>query len=214
VQRVHAVAYVEARYGIAEPFVLTVGDLQPRKNQAGLVRAFAALVRNFPQLPHRLVIAGKDKWQGSQVMKAIRAAGIQDRVHLPGFVSDEDLLYLYNACDLFVFPSFYEGFGLPVLEAMACNRAVACSNASALPEVADGAAIFFDPHRPDEITRALRDLLLDSELRARMERLGSQRAAHFSWEKTARRTLEVYNEVGRVSRESNLQSRATSMSHS
>src|SRR4030095_13730016 len=106
-----------------------------------------------------------------------------------------DLLQLYNACDVFVFPSFYEGFGLPALEAMACGRSVVCSHTSALPEVVDGAAILFDPYAVDEIVRALADLLLDSELRARMGRLGLQRAAHFSWQKTAQRTLEVFHEV-------------------
>jgi len=94
-----------------------------------------------------------------------------------------------------VFPSFYEGFGLPALEAMACGRALACSNTSALPEVVDGAAILFDPYAEDEIVRAIADLLLDAELKARMERLGLQRAAHFSWQKTAQKTLEVYFEV-------------------
>jgi glycosyltransferase involved in cell wall biosynthesis len=120
---------------------------------------------------------------------------VADRIKFIGFVSDADLLPLYNACDLFVFPSYYEGFGLPALEAMACGRAVTCSNTASLPEVVDGAAILFDPYAQDEIVRALRDLLLDAELRARMERLGLQRAAHFSWQKTAARTLDVYREV-------------------
>jgi glycosyltransferase involved in cell wall biosynthesis len=112
-----------------------------------------------------------------------------------GFVPYAELLQLYNACDVFVFPSFYEGFGLPVLEAMACGRAVVCSDASALPEVVDGAAILFDPYAVDEVVRAIADILLDIELRGRMERLGLQRAAQFSWQKTAGRTLEVFHEV-------------------
>jgi glycosyltransferase involved in cell wall biosynthesis len=94
-----------------------------------------------------------------------------------------------------VFPSFYEGFGLPVLEAMACGRAVACSNSTAVPEVADGAAILFDPHSTEQMVRAMADLALDAELRARMGRLGLQRAAQFTWRKTAEKTLEVYYEV-------------------
>ncbi len=105
------------------------------------------------------------------------SSGFADRIHFTGFVSDAQLLELYNACDCFVFPSFYEGFGLPILEAMACGRAVACSNTSAMPEVADGAGILFDPHSVDAIKRAMADILLDPELRARKERLGLQRAA-------------------------------------
>ena len=100
-----------------------------------------------------------------------------------------------SACDAFVLPSFCEGFGLPVLEAMACGRAVVCSDTSALPEVVDGAAILFDPYAVDEMVRAIADILLNEELRSRMERLGLQRAAHFSWQKTAQKTLEVFCEV-------------------
>jgi glycosyltransferase involved in cell wall biosynthesis len=134
------------------------------------------------------------------VHRAARDSGVSDRIQFCGFVSDTDLLQLYNACDLFVFPSFYEGFGLPALEAMACGRSVVCSHTSALPEVVDGAAILFDPYALDEIVRALADLLLDPELRARMERLGLQRAAHFSWQKTAQRTLDVFHDVLEKSR--------------
>ena len=190
-----ATAVVRERFDIAAPFVLSVGDLQPRKNQIGLIRAFARLVRAYPQLKQNLVLAGKETWFADQVHRAARESGIADRIQFFGFVSDADLLQLYNACDLFVFPSFYEGFGLPALEAMACGRAVACSHTSALPEVVDSAAILFDPYAIDEIVRALADLLLDGELRGRMERLGLQRAAHFSWQKTAQRTLEVFHDV-------------------
>jgi glycosyltransferase involved in cell wall biosynthesis len=190
-----AAAAIGQRFRIAAPFILTVGDLQPRKNQIGLIRAFAELVRTYPQLKHYLVLAGKDTWFSPKVREAARQSGLAERIHFAGFVSDQELLQLYNACELFVFPSFYEGFGLPVLEAMACGRAVACSGTSAIPEVADGAGILFDPSSSREMVRAMADLLLNPELRARMERLGLQRASRFSWRATAERTLEVYREV-------------------
>jgi glycosyltransferase involved in cell wall biosynthesis len=200
IPRETAAVVVRTRFGIAAPFVLSVGDLQPRKNHIGLIRAFARLVRAHPQLKQRLVLVGKETWFADRVQQAARESGVSDRIDFIGFVSDRDLLQLYNACDLFVFPSFYEGFGLPVLEAMACARAVACSSLTALPEVVDGAAILFDPYSIDEIVRAMADLLLDAELRSRTQRLGLQRAAHFSWDKTARRTLEVFYEVAEGSR--------------
>jgi glycosyltransferase involved in cell wall biosynthesis len=190
-----AQAAVLDRFSVSGPFILNVGDLQPRKNQIGLIRAFARLVRAYPQIKHKLALAGKDTWFAGRVREAARDSGVADRIHFFGFVTDDELLRLYNACDLFVFPSFYEGFGLPALEAMACGRAVVCSSASALPEVVDGAAILADPYSVDEIARAMADLLLDSEMRTRMERLGLRRAAHFNWQNTAQRTLEVFHEV-------------------
>jgi glycosyltransferase involved in cell wall biosynthesis len=183
------------------PFILTVGDLQRRKNHVGLIRAFDELVRAHPQLPHQLVIVGKENWRASAVHAAAKQSSVADRIHFTGFVSDEGLLRLYGACDVFAYPSFYEGFGLPILEAMACGRAVACSNTSAMPEVADSAAILFNPNSNDEIVLALRDLLLNAELRQRMERLGMQRASMFSWENTASKTLDLYYAVaGETSR--------------
>jgi glycosyltransferase involved in cell wall biosynthesis len=190
--------WVERRFAIPAPFILTVGDLQSRKNQAGLIRAFAEMVRAYPRLKHHLVLAGKESWHAAEVRKAARNSGVAERIHFTGFVSDSELLQLYNACEFFVFPSFYEGFGLPVLEAMACGRAVACSNSTAVPEVADGAAILFDPHSTEQIVRAMADLALDAELRAHMGRLGLQRAAQFTWRKTAEKTLEVYYEVAQA----------------
>jgi len=190
-----ATAAVRARFHAAKPFILSVGDLQPRKNHIWLIAAFAELVRGYPQLTHHLVLAGKDTWFSPKVREAARQSGVADRIQFAGYVSDEDLLHLYNACDLFVFPSFYEGFGLPVLEAMACGRAVACSSTSSIPEVADSAAIMFDPYSTREMVSAMADLLRDAELRARMERLGLQRASRFSWRAAAQQTLEVYREV-------------------
>ena len=195
ISREAATATVRERYSISGPFILSVGDMQPRKNHIGLIRAFARLVRAYPQLTHNLVLVGKPTWFSPRVHDAARESGVEDRIQFFGFVSDPDLLQLYNACDCFVFPSFYEGFGFPALEAMACGRAVVCSDASALPEVVDGAAILFDPYAIDEMVRAIADVLVDPELRARMERLGIQRAAHFSWQKTAQMTLEAFHQV-------------------
>lgn len=195
VSRENAAAWVFERHRIPGPFLLTVGDLQPRKNHIGLIQAFSELIRGVPELPHRLVIAGKETWFSNKVHKAAWDSGVADRIHFCGFVTDEDLLQLYNASEVFVFPSFYEGFGLPVIEAMACGCAVACSNTSALPEVADAAALLFDPHSIAEVKRAILDLILDRELLGRMQKLALHRASHFSWRKTAEKTLEVYYAV-------------------
>jgi glycosyltransferase involved in cell wall biosynthesis len=195
ISREIAQRWAQSALGLAVPFVLTVGDLQPRKNHVSLIRAFEQLVRAYPQLPHHLVIVGKPTWHAEAIRDVARKSSVANRIHFTGFVSDADLVKLYGACDLFVYPSFYEGFGLPILEAMACGRAVACSNTSAMPEVADSAALLFDPHSVDDILLTMRDLLLNPELRARMERLGAQRAPVFSWEKSAAKTLDLYYEV-------------------
>lgn len=188
-------AQVARRFGVDGPYLLMVGDLQPRKNQVGLIAAFEQLLRERPELPHHLVLTGQDSWFAERVHEAVRRSAVADRIHCTGFVKEEELLTLYGGCDVFVFPSFYEGFGLPILEAMACGRAVACSNQTATVEVADGAGITFDPSSTADMTRAMRDLLLDSELRGRMERLGVQRARGFQWKDAAAKTLEVYYEV-------------------
>ena len=186
---------VQRKFGLARPFVLTVGDLQPRKNHLGLLKAFEDLVQAEPQLQHDLVFVGKETWYSRELHRAVQHSSIRDRVRFTGFVDDVDLVQFYGACDLFVFPSFYEGFGLPILEAMACGRAVACSRLTAMPEVANAAGILFDPASKNEIARAMLDVLLDPQLRARLERLGIQRAASFSWEKAATQTLQVYYDV-------------------
>jgi glycosyltransferase involved in cell wall biosynthesis len=198
VERESAAAVVEEKFGISGPFVLTVGDLQPRKNHLGLLHAFEETLRQHPDLPHRLVFVGKETWYSKELHRAVMRSNVAGRVHFTGFVEDSDLLQFYGACDLFVFPSFYEGFGLPILEAMACGRAVACSSATAMPEVANAAGILFDPYSVPEMARAIGDVLLDEEMRVRLERLGSNRAASFTWERAAQRTLDVYYEVAGV----------------
>jgi glycosyltransferase involved in cell wall biosynthesis len=199
-QREHAQGQVLSRYGISAPFILTVGDLQPRKNHIGLIRAYEELIRQYPQLPQHLVIVGKRTWFADQVIDAATKSAAAARIHFTGFVNDDDLLRFYNASSMMVFPSLYEGFGLPILEAMACGRSVACSNSSAMPEVANATALLFDPSSTEQMVRSMRDILIDNELRARMERLGQQRAAAFTWEKTSRKTLEIYYRVAGASR--------------
>jgi glycosyltransferase involved in cell wall biosynthesis len=191
---------VRNRLKINAPFVFSVGDLQPRKNQIGLIKAFSELLNAHSHLQHHLVLTGKETWFTPKVREAARHSGFAERIHFTGFVEDAELLELYNACDCFVFPSFYEGFGLPILEAMACGKAVACSNTSAMPEVADGAGLLFNPRNTGDITRAMADILRDPALRGRMERLGLQRATQFTWQKSARATLDVYAEVVRERR--------------
>ncbi|MBI2680629.1 MAG: glycosyltransferase family 4 protein [Candidatus Solibacter usitatus] len=195
VNRAAAANKVHGAFGLTAPFIFSVGDLQPRKNHIGMIAAFRDLIREIPNLPHTLVIAGKETWFSPRVHEAARQSGVADRIRFLGYVSDDDLLQLYNACELFCFPSYYEGFGLPVVEAMACGRAVVCSNTSAVPEVADGAALLFDPYQPREIARAMADIIRNPELRTRQERLSLQRATHFSWRQSARKTLDVYYEV-------------------
>ena len=200
VDRESAAALIEEKFGIRGPFVLTVGDLQPRKNHLGLLHAFEETLRQHPHLPHRLVFVGKETWYSKELHRAVMRSNVAGRVHFTNFVEDPDLLHFYGACHLFVFPSFYEGFGLPILEAMACGRAVACSSSTAMPEVANAAGILFDPYSIPEMSRAISDVLLDDEMRVRLERLGSHRAASFTWERAAQRTLDVYYDVAGVSK--------------
>ena len=200
ISRENAIAQVKKKFAISNPFILTVGDLQPRKNPLGLIKAYDELMNAHPDLPHDLVFVGNDTWFSSRVRQAAAKSRFHGRIHFTGYVDENDLLLFYNACEIFIFPSFYEGFGIPILEAMACGRAVACANATAIPEVADAAALLFNPESTGEMVRAMRDLLIDRELRERMERLGLKNATLFSWERTAQKTLEVYYEIETANR--------------
>ncbi|WP_374685574.1 glycosyltransferase family 4 protein [Promineifilum sp.] len=189
-----ALAAVRARYGLGNrPYVLTVGTVQPRKNYEMLVRAFAPLAERHP---HTLVIAGGRGWLVEGLLAEIARLGLGDRVQLAGFVDDADLPALYSAADLFVFPSLYEGFGLPLLEAMACGAPVVTSDASSLPEVVrtDGAAaaLALSPHDEAGWTAAMDRLLSDEVARRALAAAGPVQAARFSWERAAGELADLY----------------------
>ncbi len=186
-----AAARVCGRYGIRPPYVLFISRIDhPGKNHVRLIRAFDRL-KKAQGLPHQLVFAGTDWNRAEDVHRCAEACACRDDILFTGFMPDADIPDLYCGADLFVFPSLFEGFGLPILEAMASGVPVACSNTSSLPEVAGDAAVFFDPMDEAAIEDALRRLLTNPELRQRHVRLGLERAGQFSWEKCARQTLDV-----------------------
>jgi alpha-1,3-rhamnosyl/mannosyltransferase len=178
---------LRAKYGLPEQFVLYLGINKPHKNLVRLVEAWAQVQTDAPR-----VIAGVWDERYPQVKDLVAEMGLRERVLFFGPVSNADQPVLYAAAIVFVFPSLYEGFGLPVVEAMACGTPVACSNTSSLPEAAGDAAFFFNPADVESITRALNHLLDDSHLRQKLSSDGMEQAARFTWEKTAKRTLEQY----------------------
>jgi glycosyltransferase involved in cell wall biosynthesis len=189
-------ARVRARYGIAGKYVLAVGSTQPRKNLARLVRAYSALRRgrgrsNLPQL----VLVGKQAWLYGDTLKAIEEEGLGQDVLLTGYVSEDDLPALYAGALLFAYPSYYEGFGLPPLEAMSCGAPVLTGDRTSLPEVVGDAGLTVDPFDTDAIASALARLIDDDALRAHLRERGLERARSFDWRDTARMTLQVYRRV-------------------
>lgn len=181
------------KYCVKEPFILAVGNLQPRKNLIRLIKAFSKSLKAVNNL--QLVIVGKEHWRSSEVFQLVRQLGLKDKVVFTGYVPNEDLVSLYNLATAFVYPSLYEGFGLPVLEAMACATPVITSNISSMPEVAGDAAILIDPYQETEMSQAIINVLTDRNLASDLAERGYQRSQHFSWEQTARQTMNVYQTV-------------------
>ncbi len=175
------------------PYLLFVGNPKEHKNLDLLFRAFARLQTPYADLS--LVIVGGDDRQQQKLGARARALGIDTRTRLFGYLDQETLALLYSAATVFVFPSLYEGFGLPPLEAMACGAPVAASSSSSIPEVLGPAAAYFSPESVDSLVTTLGNLLDDAGLRARLTRSGSERARLFSWEETARQTLDTYRQV-------------------
>jgi len=188
-------AEARRRLGAGEEFLLAVGTIEPRKNLPLLVEAFEEVLRARPGAGLRLVVAGRRGWLEEALFARLEGSPARDRVVLTGYVSDADLRALYASCRAFVYPSVYEGFGLPPLEAMSCGAPVVAGRSAAVAEVTGGAARLFDPADKDGLTRALLDILDDAAARRALAEAGLRRAAGFSWERTARMTLEVYAEA-------------------
>lgn len=185
--------YLAQRFGIISPYILCVGGMALRKNIARLLEAFFTLEGEFPLL--QLVLVGPPYGKKKQVGSMFMGGKMSDRILRTGPVSDSDLALLYNGCDLFVFPSLYEGFGLPPLEAMACGAPVVCSNASSLPEVVGEAALLVNPLETQDLADAIRKVLANVGLRAEMRAKGLLQAQKFSWKRNAEQTMEIYRKV-------------------
>lgn len=185
---------VRERYGLPEAYLLTVGRIEPRKNLPGLFRAYR-LLRERHAVDVPLVIGGGKGWQVAGIMRALEQADLNGHVRFLDHVPDPDLPALLGGASLFVYPSFYEGFGLPPLEAMACGTPVVASDAPCLPEVLGDAALFASPHDDDALAAAMARALTDPGLRGELRDRGLQQAARFSWDASARQLLGAYQQV-------------------
>ena len=188
-------AAIRERYGIAGRYLLYVGTLQPRKNLARVIEAFGRLAGTPALSDVQLVLAGKRGWLYDDLFTQVARGGLSSWVIFPGYIEDAHLPTLLSGALAFVFPSLYEGFGIPVLEAGACDVPVITSNTSSLPEVAGDAALLVDPHDVDAIADAMFRLVTDEALRAELTRRGRENIKRFSWEKCARETLAVLEAV-------------------
>jgi len=182
---------VRNRHGVDGPFVLFVSTIEPRKNVPTLLRALHQLQQCYKE-DIRLVLAGGKGWLFEDAFAVVEDLKLDERVHFLGRVSSDDLLYLYNAAEMLAHPAFYEGFGLPPLEAMACGLPVVVSDVASLPEVVSDAGLLIDPHNVDELTVSMWRLLNNSDLWKEMREKGLRQARRFSWERAARETLDIY----------------------
>ncbi len=185
---------VRQQFGINRDFLLAVGSLQPRKNLIRLIRAYARLRSEVPNFTPQLVIVGRKLWLADEIFAEIRRQRWAEDVILTGYVDDADLPKLYRQATAFVYPSLFEGFGLPPIEAMACGTPVITSNVSSLPEVTGGAALLIDPMNQASIESALLTITGDQGLRKRLREQGIEQAKKFTWQAAAEKTLQLYQE--------------------
>lgn len=182
-------------YGISENYILYVGGFSPRKNIIGLIQAFSKLINTYNS-DIKLVIAGSKGPSYKKYFDECVRLKVENNVIFPGFIETQHLPYLYNASELFIYPSFYEGFGLPPLEAMACGIPVICSNVTSIPEVVGDAAYLINPSNVDDLYTAMLEVLTNKQLREKLILKSIVRNASFTWRETARNTLKAYNKIG------------------
>jgi glycosyltransferase involved in cell wall biosynthesis len=185
---------IRRRYHLPERFALWIGEFRPQKNLEYLVQTWSRVLGRLSE-PLDLVLAGTQEGEYRKIRREVSRRGLEQSVHFPGFIRDSDLPALYSAAELFVFPSLYEGFGLPPLEAMACGTPCVVSNSSALPEVTGRAAMLFNPTSSEQLVDCLVRVVEDPELRERLRREGLRQSALFSWSKAAEETRSVYETV-------------------
>jgi len=182
------VSAVRRKYNLPEKFILYFGTVEPRKNLVGLIKAFE-LLRNKHQI--KLIIAGAKGWLEQEIFKTAKESKYSQDIIFTGFIDEADKPCLYNLAELFVYPSFFEGFGFPPLEAMACGLPTIVSNSSSLPEVVSQAALTVNPYNIDEIALAMETVLADNDLQERLIKAGIEQAKKFSWQKSAEETLKI-----------------------
>ncbi len=191
----NALSRVRVKYGLPKKFFLTVSTIEPRKNICGLIRAFDGHMKDNKDSELCLVISGQKSWGYAKAYELVQELGVEKRIVFTNYIEDEDLPYVYNLAEFFAYPSFYEGFGLPVLEALSCGKAVISSNTSSLPEVTGEAAILVDPNEAGQIQVAIKRLDTDNKFRQELSCKALCQARKFSWKNTAEATLDVYRKV-------------------
>lgn len=184
-------SFIKQKYGIDRNMILYLGGFSPRKNVKSILVAFSMIYEGLSK-DYKIVIIGSAKDDHQFLTKLAQSLGIGDRVFFTGYVPYEDLPYFYNGADVFVYPSLYEGFGLPILEAISCGTPTITSNVSSIPEVAGDGALLINPFDTEELAKAIVEVLEDSSLKAELISRGFERASFFSWEKTASQTLKIY----------------------